>query len=169
MKTGHLCWPLRRLHFAAAHEHFVTGATVRPTVPHVPRRPQRAEQPPRLPWQQDEGHCGRMMTFVLQGREEVVQVEQTSPINEQHWPTYSFPLIRMEGCTFKRKLWHISFPEWSCNHVSTLLGGWAGRGLVEESGLKKRGTIWPTSLKSHCQHICHTLQLRSDCVTVLFI
>lgn len=41
------------------------------------------------------------MTFVLQGREEMVQVEQTSPINEQHWPTYPFLLYRWRAVHLK--------------------------------------------------------------------
>lgn len=42
-----------------------------------------------------------------------------------------------------------------------------GGGAWKERKWRKKGnySIWPTSLKSHCQHICHTVQHRNDCAT----
>lgn len=41
-----------------------------------------------------------------------------------------------------------------------------GRSWRKKADYKEKGTIWPISLKSHCQHICLTVQFRNDCATV---
>lgn len=99
-----------------------------------------------------------------------VWVEQTrGPIYEQRRPTYFFHLWSRRTAHSKGSSDIFYFVHSSQDLIFVFplyLEDEGGGALVEESGIKKRGTIWPTSLKSHCQHICHTVQLRNDCATV---